>query len=54
MALLALALGSPLAERPAASSDPIIDDRKLVYREAKQEDDALPFTFSQPDQRGPG
>ena len=51
MALLALALGSPWLSAPAASSEPIIDDRKLVYREAKQEDDALPFTFSQPDQR---
>ena len=51
MSLLALALGSPWLSAPAASSEPIIDDRKLVYREAKQEDDALPFTFSQPDQR---
>ena len=53
MALLALALGSPWLGAPAAGSEPGIDDLKLVYREDKWEEshNALPFTFSQPDQR---
>ena len=52
MALLALALGSPWLSAPAEPAE-AADDRKLVHREGKWEEshNALPFTFSQPDQR---